>query len=273
MPSIRTSLLALLLTGTSAQLAAATIAQFNTPFTEDFDTLASATSSVLPAGWFFIETGSSANATYGAGNGSSSTGNTYSFGSTSSTDRALGGVRTTGVASAFGTLLTNGTGGFITALSVAFTGEQWRLGALGRADRLDFGYSLDATSLATGNWVDVDALDFVAPITAGATGALDGNLAANHVLSSYTITGLNLPNSANIWLRWVDVDATGSDDGLAIDDVSISALQATAPNPGGGGAQNVPDSVPTSMIAVVLAALLASGSSRGTRVHLVRSAN
>ena len=47
---------------------------------------------------------------------------------------------------------------------------------------MDFQYSLNATSLTTGNWIDVNALDFTAPVTTAVTGALDGNLGANRTI-------------------------------------------------------------------------------------------
>ena len=261
MSSTHTCLVGLLLAAAVTPLAAVTLSQLNTPVAENFDTLASVTSSVMPAGWQFEETGSSANTTYGAGIGSSSTGNTYSFGATGSTDRSLGSVRTSGVASIFGAFVTNDTGDTVTDLTFEFTGEQWRLGALGRVDWLDFGYSTDATSIGTGVWIDVDALDFTAPVTSGVTGALDGNAAENRLLVSYTITGLNLPNGASLWLRWADVEATGSDDGLAIDDFSVTALQ-TDGGGGGGDVQSVPDGLPLSAIIVVMGGLLALASQR-----------
>ncbi|MGH7956070.1 MAG: PEPxxWA-CTERM sorting domain-containing protein [Opitutaceae bacterium] len=256
MASLRPSLTILLLTVCATQLPAVTLLQFNTPTVENFDTLDVATSSTLPAGWELVESGSSANTTYGAGTGSSSTGNTYSFGATGSTERSLGSLRTSGVASTFGTIVTNDTGSTLTDLTIEFTGEQWRLGALGRVDRLDFGYSIDATSIGTGVWLEVDALDFTAPVTGGVTGALDGNAAGNQLLLAYTLSGLNLPSGTSMWLRWVDFDATGSDDGLAIDNFSISAPQATTGG-GGGSTLAVPDHLPTSVIIVVMGGLLA----------------
>jgi hypothetical protein len=38
------------------------------------------------------------------------------------------------------------------------------------ADRLDFQYSLNATSLTTGTWLNDDNLDFIAPLTSGTVG-------------------------------------------------------------------------------------------------------
>ena len=93
---------------------------------------------------------------------------------------------------------------------------------MGRVDRIDFQYSIDATSLTTGTWVDVDALDFVAPTTTGTTGPLIGNASANSTTVNSTITGLSIPAGAVVWIRWTSFDASGADDGLAIDNFSIS---------------------------------------------------
>lgn len=262
MHSLRSSFNALLIAAVVSPLSAVTIDQFNVSYQENFDTLATVTSSSMPPGWEFSETGSSANTTYGVGTGSSATGNTYSFGAASSTERALGALRTSGVAAEFGTVVTNNTGNTITQLTIQFTGEQWRLGALGRVDQLDFAYSLDGTSITTGSWLDVDALDFVAPTTTGATGALDGNAVENSLLITHTITGLNLTSGASLWLRWNDFDASGSDDGLAIDNFSILAFQADT---GGTGTENVPDTLPLSTIVACLGGLLLLGSRRVAR--------
>lgn len=197
-----------------------------TDITEDFNDLAtSGTSSTMPSGWFFTESGSGANTTYTSGTGSSATGDTYSFGS--NTDRALGSLQSGSVASSLGTKLINASGETLTSLVVSYTGEQWRLGATGRVDKLVFAYSTNATSLTTGTWTPVTALDFTAPVNSGSTGALNGNLAANRTDISAVITGLSIANAGSIWLRWTDFDASGSDDGLGIDDVTITPFSTT----------------------------------------------
>ena len=100
--------------------------------TQNFNTLASTgtTSSTLPAGWTFSESGTSANTSYGIGTGSSNTGNTYSFGSTGSTDRAFGGLRSGALNPTIGASFTNTTGDTVTSLAISYTGEQWRYGAV-----------------------------------------------------------------------------------------------------------------------------------------------
>ncbi len=70
-------------------------------------------------------------------------------------------------------------------------------------------------------WVDVDALDFVAPVTAGAVGALDGQAAANRAAVSGLITGISIPPGTTFRIRWVDFNASGADDGLAVDDFTL----------------------------------------------------
>ena len=191
-------------------------------YNQDFNSLSnSGTGNSLPAGWAQLESGTAADLLYSAGTGSGSTGDTYSFGNTASTDRALGTLLSGTLQSTAGFYFTNATGNTISRLTVTYTGEQWRLGATGRTDRLDFQFSLNAASLATGDWVNVDLLDFSAPVSSSPAGALDGNNSNNRRLVTATITGIQLAPGSTCFFRWLDADAAGSDDGLAIDDFSI----------------------------------------------------
>lgn len=202
------------------------------PVTENFNTLINGANDTLssagiPNGWDFSESGTGANTTYRTGTGSGTTGDTYSFGTpTTSTERAFGQLRSGTTISTLGASFTNNTGSTVNALAISYAGEQWRFGAVHTtiAERWDFQYSTNATSLSTGTYTDFDALDFTPPITAGTVGLLDGNAAANRKVLSSTITGLNIPNGATFWIRWSDVDATGADDGLAVDDFTLTPL-------------------------------------------------
>lgn len=204
-----------------------------TRYTENFDTLAfsgTAPSSTLPIGWSIAEsgTGAAADNQYVVGTGSSNAGNVFSFGSTGSTERALGSVASASVAPMLGASFTNTTGGNVSQVDIQYTGEQWRLGSVtaGRAsDILNFQYSLDALSLTTGTWVDVDSLDFRSVVlTGGTVGARDGNAAEFRTNVQGSITQLNLSANQTLWIRWVDPDIAGSDDGLAIDDFSLTLV-------------------------------------------------
>ena len=232
---LTTFLLSLLLAASLSGIHAAagiSLAALDIAYTQNFDTLVNTgTAATVPAGWSFNETGTSANTTYTAGTGSSNSGDTYSFGSAGSTERAFGGVQSTSLIPTVGVCFTNNTGKIITSLDITYIGEQWRLGTAARADRLDFQYSVDATSLTTGVWTNVDALDFSSPNTAAAVGALDGNAAANRTAISATISGLNIADGATFFLRWNDFNATGADDGLAVDDFSLIPKGGGAPPP------------------------------------------
>lgn len=188
--------------------------------TEDFNTLVSSgTSSVLPTGWLLYETDNNANNTYTAGSGTNSTGDSYSFGSGS--ERALGGLCSNTLAPCFGAKVTNNVGGAVTNIAVTYTGETWRVSSNNRSDQLDFQYSLNANSLSDGNanWVNFDDLDYVNP------GQSTGNGSLQHSMTiADTIYGINLLSGGVIWIRWVDFNVSGSDDGMAIDDFSITAI-------------------------------------------------
>ena len=226
-------------------------------YTQDFDTLANAgTSGTLPTGWYFDETGTNANTLYTAGTGSANSGDTYSFGASGSNERAFGTLLSGSLTSVIGAKFTNNTGLTITSLDVSYTGEQWRLGTSNRTtsptvDKLLFQTSTDATSLTTGTYTGVSALDFSSPVTTGTVGALNGNTAANRTTVSATISNLSIANGATFFIRWTDLDASGADDGLAIDDFSITPhgnLSATSPT--GTGAAS-PSSVKAGDAAVL----------------------
>ena len=199
-----------------------------TAYTQDFNTLASTpdngTNSILPTGWDFSESGTNANTTYRVGTGSNTAGDTYSFGATGSVERAFGGLLSGSLNPTIGAQFTNNTGSTVTALDISYVGEMWRAGVTNRgaADRLDFQLSMDATSLATGTWADYDSLDFNSPNTNTISGALSGNSPGNQTSLSFSITGLNIPNGSTFWIRWIDFNISSSDDGLAVDDFSLT---------------------------------------------------
>jgi len=160
-------------------------------------------------------------------NGSGTSGSIYSFGATAATDRALGSLASGSTVSRFGATVVNSTGQTITQFTLAYTGEQWRRGT-GAANKLTFDYALDPTNINTGTFTAAPAFDFVAPVTAGSGIQLDGNAAANRAAVSATLTGLNWAPGQVLVLRWTDIDDTGGDDGLAIDNLSFSTPVTTS---------------------------------------------
>ena len=195
-------------------------------YTQDFDSLArTGTSQALPAGFQVVENGAggAADGFYAAGTGSSNAGNAYSFGAAEATDRALGSLGSGGVGPIwYGGVFTNGLGGTIESLAFAYAGEQWRSGTA-TADGLTFQYSLDATQLDNGTWTTFAGLNY-GPTNNTNAGAINGNVFSTAIAG--TITGLSIANGASFGFRWVDVDSTGSDHGIGIDNLSINAALA-----------------------------------------------
>jgi hypothetical protein len=225
----------LLLLGRSGVLAQYSLA--TSPYTQNFDGLGTATSASVTGGslnnvsatlngWYFSELLSSANTTITAGTGSSTTGDTYNFGVAANADRTLGGLRSSTLNPYLGFYFTNNTGSDIEALQVTYTGKTWRRGADNRVDRLDFQYSNNATTLTTGTWTNVDALDYATPVVL-ATGS--GTVQHSAVINNY-ILDITIPDGANFFIRWTDFDATGSDDGMGIDDLTLTVTDPTIIN-------------------------------------------
>ncbi len=117
--------------------------------------------------------------------------------------------------SVFGFYFKNNTGAVITSVTISYSGETWRVGTAGRPDRLDFQYSLDATSLTNGTWTDFDALDY-ADTSSTTTGG--GSLLQSFSISN-TLTGISIANGSAFFFPWKDFDASCSDDGIGIDEV------------------------------------------------------
>ena len=222
-------------TSTGAAAQCVSLTTLGSAYTQNFDTLSntagSTTNNLTIPGWFMTEGGGGArdNEQYAVDTGGSTTGDMYSYGSAGSVERALGQLRSGTLVPLFGACFTNNTGSTITNLAIAYTGEQWRLGTAGRTDQMNFEYSLNATDLVTGTWTNVSALNFVSPDTATA-GAKNGNAAANRTALSSTIGSLSIANGATFWIRWNDQDASGADDGLAVDDFSLTPSAVAAVN-------------------------------------------
>jgi hypothetical protein len=221
---------ALSCTGVSA-LGQTIVLTDSSPYTQNFDELSlapgSTTNNLTLPGWHMTEAGGGArdNELYAVDTGSSNTGDTYSYGAAGTSDRALGSLQSGTLIPCFGAAFANSTGFTITGLEIAYTGEQWRLGTADRTDRLNFQYSLDASSLTTGTWTDVAALTFTTPDTT-TVGAKNGNAPTNRTSLASTIGGLTVADGATVWVRWGDGNASGADDGLAVDDLTVKPVFA-----------------------------------------------
>ena len=185
------------------------------------------------AGWSITKnSGSGANVLFKPDTGSSNSGGINSYGASAATDRALGSLGSGTFAGRYGVAFVNNTGQTLTTFTVGYTGEQWRNGGSNTPNKLTFAWATGATTLSIGTYTNVDALSFTAPVASGTATVLDGNVAANRtVIAPVTVTGLTWAPGQTLTLRWTDTDDSGSDDGIAIDDLTFTAAPniATAP--------------------------------------------
>ena len=202
-------------------------------YSQNFDSLAGSGTApwmdnVTLPGWYASRSVAPNSVTnYSAGTGSSTTGALYSFGGSGSTDRALGTLASSGTGRlAFGIRFTNDTGLPQTGFTVSCTGEQWRVGG-SVAQKLAFSYQI-GTALTNADahddqaWTPFPALDIDSPNT-NATQTLQGNDPTNQVVfAGVPIPGVVVPPGQELFLRWLDVDDPGFDDGLALDNISVS---------------------------------------------------
>ena len=160
------------------------------------------------------------------------------YGPDSNFDRALGMLP--GPATGYmriGVRFVNNTGVPVNAIQVSYTGEQWHDGGNGVAQTLVFAYrkSTNVNDLTTGTYTAVPSLAFTTPTVGPSSTSLDGNAPANRSLRTGTFPVTLLPGE-EIMLRWEDTEASGENHGVAIDDLSVTALgssTAAAANIGG----------------------------------------
>lgn len=173
-------------------------------YSQDFDTYVG-TAATIPLGWTVSFTGSAV--FNGAGTGTSATGGAWAYGTGS--DFSLGALRATTPGNlTLAVALVNDTGATITDLTIQWNYEQWRYVNTS-------GFDLSGTGSLAGN-ATVNAADFAG----GATGT-NGTPTSTPI--SLTLSGLSIAPGAAFGLSWVTTDASGSDNGVSIDDFAISA--------------------------------------------------
>jgi len=213
------------------------------PYAQNFDVLGSVSgtwtdNTTLP-GWYISKSVAGGVTGYTASTGSGTTGAIYSYGVAGvngATDRALGSLASATPGNfAYGVRFTNDTAATFTNFTITCTGEQWRNSGAA-AQTLSFSYRISNSPITNSDaanantWTSVAALNFVTPTVGGSASALDGNAAANRqVFLNVPLPGVFVGPSQEIFFRWRDVDDTGSDHGVAIDDLAIAYDLDNAP--------------------------------------------
>lgn len=242
---IRKSILALLLAGVGAH-ASASINVNTTSFayTQNFDSLPTTGTSwsndSTLAGWSLFNAAGNAITAIAAGDGSSNTGSFYNFGTTSNSDRSLGGTGSGGtyfgspasgaVAGYIAAAFTNITGNQIADVTIGFNGEQWRNGGNTNAQSMVLEYGFGSSFGAVSTWTAAgSSFNWSSPVTGSTAAAVNGNAAGLVAGIGGTFATPTWSNGSTLWVRWVEKNDASNDHGLAIDNFTISVTAVPEP--------------------------------------------
>jgi len=226
-----------LLTLALMMAATAVSAQINipgtTPVTENFDAMAASATAALPTGWKISAAGAASPTWPAAGNfsavnqqassGTPATGGRYNWG-TSATERALG-IMTSGSYASPNSIMAffrNTNAASISQLAISYDLERYRINTA--AASVQFYYSTDGAT-----WTAVAAGDIAAATIGTGANAYGFGPQATFSVSSFNITGLNIANGSDIYLRWNLNTTGGNSQGIAIDNFSLTATFTVSP--------------------------------------------
>lgn len=246
MKKIITTLTALSL-GVVTSQAAVSIVDDSFTYAQNFNGLASSGASnawsnnSTLAGWSLFTGANAAITTYAAGTGSGTAGAFTSFG-TAADERALGGLGSGGtyfgspasgaVAGYITVAFTNNTGDTLEAITIAFDGEQWRKSGVTVAQSMVLEYGFGDTFGDVASWTAPGGtFDWASPVNTTTGAAVDGNVAGLVAGRGGEIDSLTWTTGSTMWFRWIELNDTGSDHGLAIDNFSVSSVTAVAAVP------------------------------------------
>ncbi len=242
---------------------------FQGAYIQDFNSLANNginhawTNDFTLPGWYLFrqpEPGSEV-FTYDANHGGNNKGSFYSYGVTDDSDRALGGLGsggdyfgkpTTGtIAGWIAFAATNTTGLPINSITLDFDGEQWRTGANITPQTMVLEYGLGETFETVQTWNTPGGnFDFTSPIAKATAASVNGNMQGSLANLGGTIHDLTWENNQTLWIRWVTLNDSGHDHGLAIDNFSLAWYSAIITE--SDGITNVTEGGSTDTYTVVL---------------------
>jgi len=206
-------------------------------YTQSFDSLATsgatnvwANDSTL-AGWSLFNTNLSAATQYLADDGASNTGRFRSFGAADSTERALGGVGSSGLSGWIAVAFDNATGHDLSGFQIGFDGEQWRNGGTTTAQSMVMQYGFGSSFATVGSWVTPGGnFDWASPVATTTNAKVDGNT-AGLMAGRGGVVNTSWAAGSTLWVRWVENNDPSFDHGLAIDNLSLSVIAPAVPAP------------------------------------------
>lgn len=205
-----------------------------TAVTENFASLGASATASLPSNWKMSAAGAGSSAGYGtAGNltavnaqassGSPTAGARYNWGTTGGTDRSIGFMTSGSYASPNSIMAyyRNTSGVQINDLVISFDIERFRVNS--STFSLAFFTSTDGST-----WTARTTGDVATTVFATGTSAYDYS-GATIASRTVTLTGINIANNGDLYVRWVFTNTGGTNSqGLALDNVSLTATLASS---------------------------------------------
>ena len=217
----------------SASPTPAQISMSSGSYTQNFDSLGSAaanwTNNTTLPGWYSSK-GNGDSTNYFADTGTSTAGGIHSYGVSGVSnvaDRALGSIGASSITYTYGVRFINNTASIQTNITISYLGEQWRSGTTTNVQTLAFSYAVSSVPItnshSAASWINFVSLSVISPNLSSLTNAIDGNSSANRQnFASVVLAGVGISPGQELMLRWSDVDDTGFDNALAIDDLIVS---------------------------------------------------
>ena len=228
-------------------------------YTENFNTLADTTNAAgtclntltwtdnSTLGSWYVKVTNSAYSTstvaaalkYGVCDGSGNAGSLYSFGSVNgATDRSLGCLNSVAVGNIhYGVRMINNGTTDISNLNINYTVKQFRQGGTtvggvfsNNGDTISVAYLVgtNLTDPTAAGFVDVPQLLAPSPNNTNTTTGtkIDGNAAGNFATVSYALP-VSIAPGQEFFLRFLDKDDRGSDNAIAVDNLTVAASYST----------------------------------------------
>jgi hypothetical protein len=178
-------------------------------------------------GWYILQTSvNQPNINFSTSTGSATGSGVYSFGASGNQNRALGSIAAGTGVYAFGLVLKNETGIILNRIQMRFLVTQWRKGGSGNSNTWRFGYQYgDSVKPATDSLIKNNRFNLTSLHSSTGAATLNGHLAVNQIWVEDSLSNIRWLPGQELLLQWSDVDETGSDDAMAIDDFSFKAFQ------------------------------------------------
>ena len=227
--------------------AVSSAASANIVYTQNFDSMGSTNQQIVGSGvlnaqgviggldglWQAARIGGSGTTalTATSNDGSGNSGGIFNYAQPNTDpDRALGSLASGTTVPGFGVALVNNSGSTLSTITISFDAMMFR-SSTANLNKLAFAYGFSTGTATLTDFLSSTGMtaDAQGDVVGGAPVATNGPVnPATTTQVTFTLSSITWADGATLFLRWTDVNETGNDAGLAIDNFSLTAV----PTPG-----------------------------------------